>query len=175
MESADFDQVVDQHADAVRGFVWRRAGGLDPGISDPADISAEVWTIAWQRRALAPDVANQTAVRAWLLQIARYCVANHIRKTVHRRQADRLLRPSEIAAASAESIAVADLELARALRTLTSAEREILALSAWDGLSPKQISVVTNSSANAVSIRLHRARRKLAAAMAERTEPLATP
>lgn len=174
MEPADFDQVVDQHADAVRGFVWRRAGGLDPGVSDPADITAEVWAVAWQRRQSAPDQSNAPAVRAWLLQIARYCVANHIRKTVHRRTADRLLRPSEVVAASAESIAVADLDLARAFATLTPAEREILALSAWDGLSPKQISVVTNSSANAVSIRLHRARRKLAAELGERTEPLAT-
>lgn len=175
MEAAEFDQLVELHADAVRGFIWRRAGGLDPGVSDPADINAEVWAIAWQRRAAAPSVEASQAGRAWLLQIARYCVANHIRKTVHRRETDRLLRPAEVTAASAESVAVADLELAQALSSLSTAEREVFAMSVWDGLSPKQIAQVTQSSSNAVSIRLHRAKKKLQGALVERTSAVSTP
>ena len=119
--------------------------------------------MAWQRRLTAPDLANPAACRAWLLQISRHLVANHLRKTLGHRQKDRMLRPAELTAASAEAIAVADLELHEALASLSAAEREAFALSVWEGLTPKQIAVVTNSTANAVSIRLHRARRKLEA------------
>ena len=165
MDSEAFTGLVHEHADAVRAFIWRRAGGLDVGVSTPDDFHSEVWAVAWQRRLTAPDVANSAACRAWLLQISRHLIANHIRKTVGHRETDRMLRPSEVLAASAEAIAVADLELQRAIAALQPAEREALALSVWEGLTPKQIAVVTNSSANAVSIRLHRARKKLAAAL----------
>ena len=170
METADFARLVDEHADAVRGFVWRRAAGLDAGVSDPEDISADVWAVAWQRREFAPDISVPGACRAWLLQIARFQIANHIRKTVHRRETNRMLRPAEIAAASAESIVVADAELQSALAALSPAEREVFALAVWDGLTPKQIGVVTNASANAVSIRLHRAKRKLQNELGERNQ-----
>lgn len=165
MDSEAFTGLVHEHADAVRAFIWRRAGGLDVAISAPDDIHAEVWAVAWQRRLTAPDAANSPACRAWLLQISRHLIANHLRKTIGHRETDRLLRPAEVLAASAESIAVADLELQQALAALQPAEREALALSIWEGLTPRQIAVVTNSTPNAVSIRLHRARKKLTAAL----------
>ena len=51
---------------------------------------------------------------------------------------------------------------AAAFRRLPDADRELLTLVAWEGLDPGQIAAVLGCSRNAVRIRLHRARRKLA-------------
>jgi RNA polymerase sigma-70 factor (ECF subfamily) len=48
-----------------------------------------------------------------------------------------------------------------ALRTLSEADREMLTLTAWEGLAPKQIAAVMGVSANVVRVRLHRARGRL--------------
>lgn len=49
-----------------------------------------------------------------------------------------------------------------ALRALPEQDRELLTLAAWEGLGHGQIAVVLGCSRNAVRIRLHRARQKLA-------------
>jgi RNA polymerase sigma-70 factor (ECF subfamily) len=51
---------------------------------------------------------------------------------------------------------------------LDADQRELLRLWAWEGLAPREIAVVVGSSANAVSIRLYRARRELAGLLAPR-------
>ena len=40
-------------------------------------------------------------------------------------------------------------------------DREILTMTAWEGLTPKQIARVMGMSANVVRVRLHRARARL--------------
>ena len=52
-------------------------------------------------------------------------------------------------------------ELSTALAAVRAEEAELLRLWAWEELSPAQIAVVLGVSANAVSIRLHRAKQKL--------------
>jgi RNA polymerase sigma-70 factor (ECF subfamily) len=52
-----------------------------------------------------------------------------------------------------------------ALATLGELDREVVRLWAWEGLAPREIAVVTGLSANAVSIRLHKARKRLAASL----------
>jgi DNA-directed RNA polymerase specialized sigma24 family protein len=54
-------------------------------------------------------------------------------------------------------------ELAGALRELTGREREALMLVAWDGLTPAEAAVAAGCSATAFRVRLHRARRRVAA------------
>jgi RNA polymerase sigma-70 factor (ECF subfamily) len=56
--------------------------------------------------------------------------------------------------------------IAAALRALPGAERELLALSSWEGLDPGRIAVVLGCSRNAARIRLHRARKRFAAGLA---------
>ena len=52
-------------------------------------------------------------------------------------------------------------ELRKALGSLSEPEREIITLTAWEGLRPRQIARVLGMSPNAVRIRLHRARARL--------------
>jgi RNA polymerase sigma factor (sigma-70 family) len=58
-------------------------------------------------------------------------------------------------------------DLAAAFRRLLEDDREVLALAGWEELDRAQIAVVLGCSRNAVRIRLHRARRRLAQRLAD--------
>ncbi len=51
--------------------------------------------------------------------------------------------------------------LEEALQALPDADRELLRLWAWEGLAPRDLALVLGISANAASIRLHRAKGRL--------------
>jgi RNA polymerase sigma-70 factor (ECF subfamily) len=63
-----------------------------------------------------------------------------------------------------------DPDLQRALAALRREDRELLRLWAWEDLTPGEIAAVLGVTANAVSIRLHRAKARLAARLAEGAE-----
>jgi RNA polymerase sigma-70 factor (ECF subfamily) len=65
-------------------------------------------------------------------------------------------------APSAESIALADLELAEAWRQLSANEREVLALWAFDGLSGAALATALEVSVNNANVRLSRSKKRLA-------------
>lgn len=56
--------------------------------------------------------------------------------------------------------------LLAALATLAERDREILTLTAWEGLTPKEVAAVVGIPANVVRVRLHRARARLAGRLA---------
>ncbi|MFJ5700408.1 RNA polymerase sigma factor [Arthrobacter sp. NPDC093139] len=64
-------------------------------------------------------------------------------------------REREAAAESVES------PLQEALGLLSPGDREVLLLSYWDGLSSTEIAELLNTSATAIRMRLHRARKAL--------------
>lgn len=158
MDAVEFTAIVHRHGDAIRGFLWRRAAGLDVGVSAVEDIEAEVWAIAWQKRA---DFPQEPEVQLpWLYAVARNTAANHIRKTVIRRNKIAVLFDNE-PASSAEAIVLADTDLQRAFAVLSAGEKEVMALSVWEGLGPNEISEILGITPNAVSLRLHKARQKI--------------
>jgi RNA polymerase sigma-70 factor (ECF subfamily) len=94
--------------------------------------------------------------------VARRCLANHARTgTRTQRLLHRLAgeRPPEAPAL------VGDPALGRALATLPAGDQEVIRLWAWEDLAPREIAAALGTTPNAVSIRLHRARSKLAAAL----------
>jgi RNA polymerase sigma-70 factor (ECF subfamily) len=58
-----------------------------------------------------------------------------------------------------------DHELGAALASLGALDREALLLVAWEGLDHQDAAIVMGCSTGAFSVRLHRARRKLAASL----------
>jgi len=72
-----------------------------------------------------------------------------------------------------------DDERSAALRAVLAAlperEREILMLTAWEGLTPKQIALVTGTPVNIVRVRLHRARARLKRDLTTSLPPIAPP
>ncbi|MEU7610203.1 sigma-70 family RNA polymerase sigma factor [Micromonospora sp. NPDC049204] len=155
-ESAWFERVFSEHYDLIVHYALRRTGTWE----DAADAAAETLLVAWRRRDTAPA---GDAVRAWLYGIARRVLANQAR--TGRRQ-ERL-----IARLRAEPILVeqsADRTrdpVWEALRRLKPADRDILILTAVEGLSPTEVAVVLECSAVSARVRLHRARTRLAREM----------
>ncbi|MDX1690580.1 MAG: sigma-70 family RNA polymerase sigma factor, partial [Acidimicrobiia bacterium] len=93
--------------------------------------------------------------------VARNIVRNAERS---RRRRERLAAKAASAApATATSSPERDPEVLAALGRLRATDREILRLHAWEDLGPSEIATVLNISAGAAKVRLHRARRRLAA------------
>lgn len=147
-----FERVYTQYLPAVSGYLYRR---VDRRFVE--DLAADVFAVAWRRR---ESVAEGEEL-PWLYCIAANLVANHRRK-----QATgvalfvALSRPDS--APSAEDIAVADASLAEAWRALRAQDREILALALVEDLAVPDVAIALDISVNATSIRLHRAKKKLA-------------
>lgn len=163
--AARFEALVGRVLDPVLRYVRRR---VDASVAD--DVVAETLTVLWRRLDDVPDGAEL----AWTYGVARRCLANS------RRGAKRRLRLVERATAQAETdastgagaypgldtvIDETDPELARALARLGDDDREVLHLWAWEQLEPREIAAVLDITANAASIRLHRAKQRLRQAL----------
>jgi RNA polymerase sigma-70 factor (ECF subfamily) len=132
---------------ALRRYVVRRT---DPDSVD--DILADTLLVLWRR---LDDVPADDPL-PWCYGVARGCLANAHRAS---RRRDRLT--SRLSVVRADE-APDDTDLHEALGRLSEHERELLRLWAWEQLQPHEIAIVLGVTPNAVSIRLHRARRKLA-------------
>jgi RNA polymerase sigma-70 factor (ECF subfamily) len=120
------------------------------------DVVAETFTVAWRRL----DDVPASAPLPWLYGIARRVLANQ------RRSAARLAALRErLEREGTAAPQVADRALAEALRHLSESDRELLMLVAWEGLSSAEAAVALGCSNAACRVRLHRARRRLAAAL----------
>ena len=153
-----FEQVYAVHHAAILGYALRRTGNAD----DAADVIAETFLTAWRR---IDDIPAGEAARPWLYGVARKVLANQRRGEQRRTALGERLR-FELAAEPYRHEPPPGLEgVAAALRRLGDADREILTLAGWEGLDAGQIAVVLGCSRNAARIRLHRARRRFAAAL----------
>ncbi len=132
---------------------------------DAADVAAETFAIAWRRIDSVPEGADALV---WLYATARNVLANEARRG--RRRSSLVERLGATLAAHGTLVAPPDegalLALA-ALRTLRKDDREVLMLSAWEGLDAAGVGRVVGCSPGAARIRLHRARRRLEEAIAD--------
>lgn len=148
---ARFEAIAPEVIDAVRRYLARRA---DPATAD--DVLSETLLICWRRLEEMPEEHLP-----WAYGVARNCLANAERG--HRRQfrLTARIRRLDPPPAVVDGPAPPDDDLVRAMRELTAKDAEILRLWAWEDLAPAEIAVVMGITANAASIRLHRAKQKL--------------
>jgi RNA polymerase sigma-70 factor (ECF subfamily) len=154
-----FEAVYAAHHGPILGYLLRRTDNPD----DAADALAETFLAAWRR---LEDVPAGPDARLWLYGAARRVLANY-----HRGQRRRSALAGRLRADLAVSYRPPEYtgelaQIAEAYRRLPAAEREVLALSAWEGLGHGEIAVVLDCSRNAVRIRLHRARKRFARELA---------
>lgn len=144
------------HRVPLLGYALRRTDNTD----DAADVLAETFLAAWRR---LDEVPGGEEARLWLYGTARRVLANH-RRGERRRLAlaDRLRTDLAVTYRQADHDGGA-ADLAAAFRRIPRADQDVLALAGWEGLDPGQIASVIGCSRNAARIRLHRARRRLAA------------
>lgn len=146
---ARFTALAERVAEPLRRYAVRRT---DPETAQ--DVVADTMLVLWRR---LDDVPGNDPL-PWSYAVARRCLANQARAA--RRQ---LRLVEKLAQQPHPGGSVVDDELHAALARLSQAERELVRLWAWEQLEPREIAVVLGITANAASIRLHRARKKLAA------------
>jgi RNA polymerase sigma-70 factor (ECF subfamily) len=156
--------LVDLVADPVRRYLHRRT---DAATAD--DVLGDVLLVCWRRLDEVPPA--EADALPWVIVVARQCLANAQRAERRRtRLVGRIIAidpPPVAAPATSTSDGDPDaddhLRLRAALARLRRDDAEILRLWAWDELTSPQIAVVLGISANAASIRLHRAKARLKA------------
>ncbi|MFI6903789.1 RNA polymerase sigma factor [Nonomuraea sp. NPDC050394] len=154
-----FEALYLTHYSAVAAYVTRRTASPD----DAADVISETFTTAWRR---IDDIPSGDEARWWLYGTARRILANHHRAE-SRREALGLRLRAELAV-WAESRPDQAPDVAReAFARLSEPDRELLSLVGWEGLDSAEIAKVVGASRGAVRLRLHRARKRLAAALAQ--------
>jgi len=138
------------HYDDVLRFVRRRAH--EPAVDD---IIAETFMTAWRRRTDLPD-----DVRPWLFVTARQLLRNATRG--QNRQDALSVKIGTSEARHGDIDADTWLDLIAAWRSLPADDQEVLSLTVWENLSQADAATVVGCTRAAFSMRLTRARRRLA-------------
>jgi RNA polymerase sigma-70 factor (ECF subfamily) len=146
-----FEAIAREVVEPVRRFLARRT---DPDTAE--DVLAETLLVCWRRLDQVPENALP-----WAYGVAPNCLANiqrGDRRQVRLAARISVVDPPEEAGREAPE---PDERVTAALAALRPEEAELLRLWAWEQLGPSEIAEVLGVTPNAVSIRLHRARRKL--------------
>ncbi|MCI0685665.1 MAG: sigma-70 family RNA polymerase sigma factor [Sporichthyaceae bacterium] len=157
-----FERLWVDHSPAVLRYARRRCLP-----DDVDDVVAETFVVAWRRLSEAPSHPLP-----WLLGICRNVAANVSRARRRREalygrimQAPRLTADPDAGDGTAGGGSDSVGRVLAALAELPNADRELLTLLAWDGLTPTEAAESLGCSRGALAVRLYRARRRLRAAM----------
>ncbi len=163
-----FREIYEANHAPLGAYALRRCASPE----DAADVVAETFAIAWRRIRQVPAGRDATL---WLFGTARKVLANQRRGERRRARLSLRLKAEPAAAQAGGQERAGELELAKvALQRLSPAQRDLLGLVAWEGLSTAELAAVLGCSENAAKIRVHRARRALAGEM-ERTLAVGKP
>lgn len=146
-----FEVLARDLVEPLRRFLARRT---DPATAD--DVLADTLLVCWRRLDEVPDEPLP-----WAYGVARNCLANALRSG---RRQERLA--AKVAAVDPPGETTpgpddGDADLAAALEALPETDAELLRLWAWEQLTPAEIAEALEITANAASVRLHRAKEKL--------------
>jgi RNA polymerase sigma-70 factor (ECF subfamily) len=153
-----FNRLYERNHRFVLAYCLRRTGQQDAD-----DAVSEVFAVAWRRR---DDLPDGEGALPWLYGVARR-VLSHQRRSAgrYRRLNEKVTRMREPPPPGPEVVVVQRqeyVEVRAAVERLREADREVLILAAWEGLSHRQIAAVLGCSQAAVDKRLVRAKKRLA-------------
>lgn len=155
-----FEDLFARTAPLVRAYVSRRVP------ADADDVVAEVYTVTWAKR----DAVPVGAELPWLYAVAAREVLHASRGVARRTSlAERAHATAPPAEQDPSAAVVARVDaytpVHQALATIPDKDAELLRLWAWEQLEPAEIAQVLGVSGATVRVRLHRARRRFAAAL----------
>ncbi len=156
--NAWFDQLYRRHYGAVLAYCVRRTARADAD-----EAAAETFAVAWRRRA---DVPAGDRALPWLYGVARRVLSHQRRSAARfRRLRAKVTALQPPPPPRPDTVVVERQEYARvraAVAGLAPNDREVLLLSAWEGLSHAEIAAALGCSQAAVDKRLVRAKQRLA-------------
>lgn len=152
---AAFAALFEAHFDALLAYARRRTDQL----TDAEDVVADTFSVLWRRIEHLPT--DPSARLPWLYGVARRVLSNQRRAAARRQRLVDRLRSALTPYRSPPSAT----DVIGALAALRPPDQEILRLAAWEGLSHAEIALALGITLNAATIRLHRARQRLSAAM----------
>ncbi|GAA3219909.1 RNA polymerase sigma factor [Dactylosporangium siamense] len=163
-----FGGIFDRHAPAIHGYLARRVGH---SVAD--DLNAETFLVAFRRRARY-DLAQPDA-RPWLFGIATNLVHRQRRTELRHYRAlarvgvDPIDDQDERVVARAAATA-AHRRIAAVLARLSTGERDVLLLLAWQDLGYADIAAALDIPIGTVRSRLNSARKRLRHALIDLSE-----
>ncbi len=132
------------------------------------DVLSETLMVVWRRL----DEVPADASLPWCYGVARRVLGNQRRGQQRRlRLVDRLTAEPQQFSTDPQGADEGDPHLDVALEQLSDQERELIHLWAWEQLEPREIALVVDSTPNAISLRLARARQKLANSLERQNRP----
>lgn len=152
--------LYERHARPVHRYLSRRVGAA---AAD--DLLGEVFVAAVEARLRVRPHPSGSAL-PWL-----YGIAANVLRSARRRVGGLVPHDTAVPAVDWDAVdarldaAARRTELRAALATLTDAERDLLLLVAWEGLTPAEAGEVLGLTAVAARSRLHRARTRAQAAL----------
>jgi RNA polymerase sigma-70 factor (ECF subfamily) len=151
----DFERVFNDCYEPVLRYVARRVPR-----DAVQDVVSETFLIAWRRHG-----EERGEPLPWLLGIARRVAATQRRGSARREALSERLRAERPLPEPARGVEASDPRLSQALACLPERDREALVLIAWDGLDHRTAAQVMGCTTGSLTVRLHRARRRLAKAL----------
>ena len=168
MTEEAFAELFGAHYPAVLAYGLRR---VDPDTA--RDCAAETFLVAWRRLHAEPEDP-----RSWLLAVARRVLANELRRQARAGRLTERMAQDAVAGGRAVQSAHEDADaggasgrVAAALARLSADDRELLLLIGWEQLDHAAAARVLGCSRTALKVRLHRARRRLAAHLEATSDP----
>ncbi len=162
-----FDRLYEQHHRPILAYCLRRAPR-----DDAYEAANAVFTVAWRR---ADDMPTGDGTLPWLYGVARRVLSQQ-RRAANRfsRLVSKAVQITEPAPAGPETVVVQRHEyetVVRAVRRLRDDDREMLLLSAWEGLTHAEIAEAMGYSLATVDKRLARAKARLRRQHEATTDP----
>jgi RNA polymerase sigma-70 factor (ECF subfamily) len=150
---ARFEALAPGLIEPLRRFLARRT---DAATAE--DVLADTLLVCWRRLDELPEDPLP-----WAYGVARHALANAERGRRRQQRVAARIAATDPPATSAPGPGseAGDDRVTTALAALPTGDQELLRLWAWEQLGPAEIATVLDVTPNAVSIRLHRARRKL--------------
>lgn len=154
--AARFSAMFEAHSRPLLAYALRRT----ERPADAADVVSETMLVAWRR---LDEVPGGAETRPWLFGVTRRVLSNHYRSERRGTRLGERLRESlaEVEIADHAEAVGTRTAVREALLRLDEDDRELLCLTAWEGLGPGAIAVAMSVPAATVRTRLHRARARL--------------
>jgi RNA polymerase sigma-70 factor, ECF subfamily len=156
---ARFDACFRAHYADILAYALRRLG--ERGAAE--DVTAQTFAVAWRRLSSLP-----ADPLPWLYGVARQTVRNETRSARRRSRLLARMRSEDALRAARDPVEPVSERSAivTALGHLGKGQREVLRLAAWEGMDARRAAAALGCSPAAYTLRLHRARRRLAKELA---------